>query len=238
MKRIDSIPGLRDEIDDGIKGGRYWPLLPRHDIYLSATGCDGRRFASLFRETWKRIPLWGRRRMLGHWRATAPTLEGWLAIQQQLEQHGIKRRPDPEPHYWMLPHLELTSDPLRNDVLAWTSDRGDRLKFHGEPVATMPDDVVQDLIAHELAHVMQSADGVWAGQSYPDGDVDYFYRDGTYLGGRLEIEVDADYTIMRWGFDTDSIERWADATGRRKIITIESEEQLICELARSIARGR
>ena len=41
--------------------------------------------------------------MLGHWRATAPTLEGWLAIQQQLEQHGIRRRPDPEPHYWMLP---------------------------------------------------------------------------------------------------------------------------------------
>ena len=42
---------------------------------------------------------------------------------------------------------------------------------------------------------------------------------------------------MRWGFDTDSIEHWADATGRRKIITIESEEQLICELARSMRAG-
>ena len=41
MRRIDEIRGLRDELKDGVKAGLFWPLLPRHDIYLSAAGCDG-----------------------------------------------------------------------------------------------------------------------------------------------------------------------------------------------------
>ena len=239
MKRIDSIPGVRDHIKDGIKGGHYWPLLPRHEIYLSATGCDGRRFASLFRETWKRLPLWARRRMLGHWRAKAPTLKGWLTLQQLGEQNGIRRKPDPKPQYWMCPLIKLTSDPLPDDVLGMVNDRGVRLSFHGEPVAAMPDDVVQDLIAHELIHVVQTALGIRTRLEHTvdtDGHIDtiasFYTPTGEYWGDAADLENDADLTMVAWGFVPDSIDRWSLAEGRSKTIIIQNEE----DLARHIAR--
>ena len=67
----DAVAFLLEEIKQGVKRGAYFPLLPRHNVYLFAplpeTG--GERFARLFIETWKRIPLGPRRRILKHWKS-------------------------------------------------------------------------------------------------------------------------------------------------------------------------
>jgi hypothetical protein len=61
------------------KGEPWFPLLPRHDIYLFAPNCGGEQFSSLFGETWKRLPLFARRRILRHWRIDdCPTLVSYF----------------------------------------------------------------------------------------------------------------------------------------------------------------
>ncbi len=56
-----------DAKDDG--GPSYIPILPRHGVYLFCVAGDGRRFARLFGQTWRKMPFWARRRLLKHWRA-------------------------------------------------------------------------------------------------------------------------------------------------------------------------
>ena len=56
-------------IGPGLATGSYTPILPRHGIYLFAQNRRGGRFARLFCETWARLPLGSRRRMLRHWRS-------------------------------------------------------------------------------------------------------------------------------------------------------------------------
>ena len=63
---------LRRSIRKGLKDGFFHRLLRRHPIYLFTPEVDGgSRFASLFRETWNRMPRSAQRRILKHWR-TAP----------------------------------------------------------------------------------------------------------------------------------------------------------------------
>ena len=68
---MGSTMGL-DEFREMIKQPGFYPLLPRHRVYLFApvpsTEDEGKRFARLFIETWKRIPLGPRRAILRHWR--------------------------------------------------------------------------------------------------------------------------------------------------------------------------
>ncbi len=59
----------------------------------------------------------------------------------------------------------------------------------------MPVDVVQDLIAHELAHGLQSAYGIRCARKYADGRAEYVTKDGDIFGGNYDIEEDADCTI-------------------------------------------
>ena len=102
----------------------------------------------------------------------------------------------------------------------------------------MPDDVVQDLIAHELAHVMQRQEGVVCVKEYSDGRADWVDRDGNWWGGNFEIEWDADERMVIWGFDPESIDRWSLATGRKKVIQLEGPEGRAKVFARLERHGR
>jgi hypothetical protein len=95
---------------------------------------------------------------------------------------------------------------------------GHRLRFRSKYVDAMPDDVFQDVIAHELAHVLRQAEGVRCIREYADGRAHYVDRNGHLFGGNFEIELDADELMTRWGFDPESVDRWSLATGLTKVV--------------------
>src|SRR5262249_23509929 len=72
MRIDDWIPEFRDIIKAGLEESRVVRLLPRHDVYLWVYDGDGRRFALAFQETWKRLPLGARRRLLSYWASARP----------------------------------------------------------------------------------------------------------------------------------------------------------------------
>jgi hypothetical protein len=103
--------------------------------------------------------------------------------------------------------------------------------FRAKTIAKMPDVVVQDVVAHELAHVYQKANGIRPAGQHRGGAVDYVDRHGDYWGGKPEIEEDADWTAGLWGFDSDSIHRWyCDTRGiiERPLSEITPEELMKC----------
>lgn len=125
-------------------GGGVVPLLPAHKIMLLASHGGGERFAGLFRSVWAKMPLWGRRKILGHWR-------------DERQAAGL--------FIIGAPAVSLLDGPIHLDdrpcerVLGMVDRRGFRIQFRGDRAAEMPDDVAMDLIAHELAHVYQWAAG-------------------------------------------------------------------------------
>jgi hypothetical protein len=118
------------------------PLLPRPGITLFATDGEGERFADLFRQTWRRLPLFVRRRSLKHWRG------------------GIY------PYQMVSPLIEVLPGWSRRETgrglrgtWGFASYQGHKLQFWSKIVAAFPDALVMDLIAHEMAHVFQWACG-------------------------------------------------------------------------------
>ena len=71
------------------------------------------------------------------------------------------------------------------------------MQFWTKIVAAFPDELVRDLIAHELAHVYQYAIGL------DFGDDNY------------GCEEDADWTLERWGFSATAIDDWLREHGMR-----------------------
>jgi hypothetical protein len=202
MKRITSFsdPEFRDFMRKCVKSKGSFPLLPRHDIYLSAFAGDGRRFAANFRAAWERLPLNARRKLLGYW-----TREG-LAV-------GVI----------LSPIVELVEQAFlgRRDF-AVMDRQGHRLRFSAKFMDRMPDDVVRDIIGHEFAHCHQAALGIRCNRRYADGRAVYICRDGSVFGGNFELEEDADLTMHLWGFDPESPDRWAEEVGIRKTKTINT----------------
>ena len=122
---------------------------------------------------------WGpRRSILGHWRKPCPALCGL---------------PGPQIHL-----LDDWSDRQRGRGLrgdkAGVSWKGNRLRFWRRIVAAYPDVLVRDLIAHELAHVLQESRG--------------FEFENAY-----ECEEDADMRAEFWGFSSTEIDEWDLAQG-------------------------
>jgi hypothetical protein len=68
----------------------------------------------------------------------------------------------------------------------------------------MPDTLVCDLIAHELAHVYQWGTG-W----------------NLLEANRYAVEADADCEVEQWGFSADGIDEWARAKGISKVIDLD-----------------
>lgn len=163
------------------------PILPRHGVVVWTPGDDKQavRFARLFREAWKHLPLYARRRILGHWRDDdAPRIFGMV--------------------YSPLIHLEDDWDGrkrgrgLRGD-LGMVHREGHMIHFWTKIVAAFPDELVRDLIAHELAHVHQFACG-W--------DFDDSY----------EREEEADRRGELWGFSSTAMDEWMLEHGHTRVI--------------------
>ena len=68
----------------------------------------------------------------------------------------------------------------------------------------MPDALVCDLIAHELAHVFQWVSG-WN-----------LIEEDSYA-----VEVHADTLVKLWGFSSDAIDEWARAEGITKVVDLD-----------------
>ena len=92
---------------------------------------------------------------------------------------------------------------MRGD-LAECSRSGCQLRFWSRIVAAMPDALVCDLIAHELAHVYQWGIG-WR-----------LIEDDKYI-----VEEDADCLVEHWGFSANGIDEWARAKGITKVIDLD-----------------
>jgi hypothetical protein len=168
--------------------GVMFPLLPRHGIYLFAPHGGGERFAQLFVETWRRLPLRVRRRVLKHWST------------------------DPFPYQLFKPSIELLAgwssrDRGRGLRGTWgcSSHHGHTVRFWTRIVAAFPDHLVQDLIAHELAHVDQWAAG------WDLNEMDPF-----------EVEEAADWMVENWGFSATAMDEWAREQGVTKPINLDS----------------
>jgi hypothetical protein len=111
---------------------RYLTIQRSSDLYLPVLGFgDDVRFARIFRDTWRRIPLWARRRLVGYWRQS---------------QH------------WLLPVspcIELLGDWFERDRdLGCVGRAGHEIWFWAPIVDAFPEVHVAELIAHELAHVL------------------------------------------------------------------------------------
>ena len=179
-------------------------LLPGHSDVSLAVGCcgGGLRFRDLFRQTWRRIPLNPRRLIRDHWKL-------------DLSCGGNGADIELLPGWTTRGELECACVDLC----------GHRVQFHGPSVAEMPDDVVQDLVAHELAHVVQFAQYTPIVESISldvfatDDDEDEFID--ALLG-----EVEADRMILQWGFNPGSFDEWELATGRA---AIRSERCQACD---------
>ena len=122
-------------------------------LYLEGYGAaDDARFARVFSETWRSLPLWFRRRCVRFWTT-------------------MRTHPDA-----IVPRIEVAdvmSDWFRDDsdiAIAQCGMMGRLLTFCGPVVDAMPDDVLRILIAHELAHVHQWASG--EREKLPDGMVE------------------------------------------------------------------
>lgn len=200
-------------------------LLPRHGVMLQAIDGDGPAFVARFRATWRRLPLYARRGILRHWREperanVAPGVAEYLRA--MVAHRG-------GPLIWLVDTWTSRSrdGAIRDDLylMAEVREVGIQLHFHGEAFAAMPANVAEDVIAHELAHVLQYAlRGTEINQWPPD-----------------EVETEADDYITDWGFDPESPDRWARATGRVKIIDISDrppDEQRALMLDRLLRDGR
>jgi hypothetical protein len=174
------------------------PAAAPPGIFLWAEAGDAARFSGLFRQTWARLPLWVRRRLRRHWR------------------EGL-----PSPEISLVPTLIEDGSPAYGSA----GRRGHRLRFAAQSVDAMPDAVVQDLVAHELAHVLQNALGLFVIRR-PEEDSDLFGYPNGAVFGVWEMETEADDWIEDWGFDHDSIDDWALETGRARVREVSLEEYL------------
>jgi hypothetical protein len=174
--------------------GLFVPLLRRHNIYLRVLAGDGRRFARVFQTTWRRIPLGDRRRLLGYWKAEGPTHDIFLSPEVYL--------------------TELDAFPIDNEsIVGLASHFGHKLRFRADLVNRMPDAVAEDLIAHELAHAFQAATGIRPLES-SNGTAIFSGLNGE-LWEEHTLEYHADVIAEEWGFDTNSVDRWASMNRER-----------------------
>jgi len=191
-------------VKPGVKRGDHHPLAPRHAVYLRAYASGGARFAHLFRETWDRLPLNARRAILKLWKSN------------DVRSTGVLLSPD----------IEYASDWSGKEPgdVGYVRCGGHIIRFASRRVEKMPDDVVQDLIAHELAHVYQWASG-----------------EDMHVLDSFDIEYFADEIMDYWGFDPESIDRWGLETGVTKLVDVdkltESQKKRLRARAKRAGRG-
>jgi hypothetical protein len=164
----------------------FFPIVPTSRLWLPRLGVgNDERFANIFRDTWRQIDIRARRLMVAHWRNGQPR----YAIQ------GL----------WS-PTIRLCRSWQFNEW-SWRGPRdlgacgsgGHSLYFYAPVVDAMPTKHVGELIAHELAHVIQYATG---DLPRPGG------TDRTIPRSCDPIENIADEYMEWWGFDPSAIDEW------------------------------
>jgi len=161
----------------------FVPIVPTSRLWLPKLGIgDDERFANIFRATWHKIDRKARRLMVAHWRKGLP----------RYEIQGL----------WS-PTIQLTDEWKFYDW-SWRHSRdlaacgcgGHSLYFYAPVVDAMPTIHVEELIAHELAHVIQYATG-----EEP--------RTDTTKPRMLDAtENGADGYMEYWGFDSEAMDDW------------------------------
>jgi hypothetical protein len=193
------------------------PIIPRSNLFLVRYDHGNEeRFSTLFKAAWKQIPLSARRQMLGHWRGEDEAKPLCAVIRMP---RGVRSAQGQDVRKCLLsPRIELlhgwtggrSDDKLfpgmgdhRGEV-AGVFGKGHLMRFCAPLVDRMPDDVVHDLVGHELAHVYQHAVG--------------YDRMFGYEPGHGELEENADELMESWGFRIDSVDEWAVSVGLAKRI--------------------
>lgn len=159
-------------------------LLPRHRIVLNCarSPSDVPKFVSAWRSTWRRLPLGARRDILRFWR----TANGF--------GFDVRRMTG------RCPAIDVQGLPLAcGDSYAAVLESGARICFNPDAVHDMPAEVLETLIAHELAHVVRRGNG-W------EVDPGKYHND---WWAYLEEEEAVGYDLAAWGFDDESIDVWA-----------------------------
>lgn len=174
---------IPDEVLDSAP--EFFPIAPNSRLWLPKLGIgDDERFADIVRKTWKMIPTWARRMMVKYWRACpggfipafwSPTIA--LDLDWHFSEHGFRHPKD----------------------LAACGCFGHRLFFYAPVVDAMPSQHVEELIAHELAHVVNHASG------------DVIQTDRTQPRWNDVAEEIADEIMQTWGFDPWAMDRWLKA---------------------------
>lgn len=142
---------------------------------------DLEHFKSVFISVWETIPREDRVSVESHW--------------------SCYRRETGRP-----PRIELSDGQVNHNpqVLATTASIGMVIIFRWQICHCMPDDVLKALIAHEMAHVHQSAIGKSLHNMTVE-DLRGIVLDQSQICGRLRddalIEIHADETMTTWGFD-------------------------------------
>ena len=164
----------------------FMPIVPSSRLWLPRLGIgDDKRFAAIFRDTWPRIPLKARRLMVNHWRKSEPiwAIQGFWSPMIQLADD------------W-----EFSDRTVRHPKdFAACGRNGHSLFFYAPLVDAMPGHHIQELIAHELAHVIQYALGE------PSS------TDRTLPRWCDEAESHADEIMELWDFDPWAMDDWIDA---------------------------
>ena len=202
------------------------PIIARSNLYFHPWGWgDETKFIRNFSETWRKLPLWARRRMLRHWRT------------DEMKMIGCTIHPKADLREGMTVSLDLFVSPKIELLPGWVGGREDAIadpdEHAGEYAAVflvghimrfwhvrfdvMPDDAAQSVIAHELAHVLQHANGF----------DNHFGCDDPPQG---LVEEDADEIMDAWGFDPFAADEWAASVGIAKLIRTESLEEVMHHL--------
>jgi hypothetical protein len=164
-------------------------VLPQTGVKIRLeTGCDADldHFGELVLAVWNRIDDSDRRRIADHWSkmAVRPPMIGLLASS------------------WF-------EDP---NAFARTKHFGRTVAFDWPSCRLMPDDILESLIAHELAHVYQWAIGKFS--TLTENDIDWNARGHfkhlvkQWIGDEGRVELHADQTMSRWGFDPLDVHAW------------------------------
>lgn len=147
-----------------------FPIDTGHGISLNLLRPDEQdRLIRLFKEVWHTIPDTDRRLIAAF----------WLGV--RFSNHP--RVPAPR---------IVASDHVANGGAA-VAEEGYHLIFSVRHIRAMSDHILKAAIAHELAHVLQHAEGATWGPHT-----------------RQEIEDDAEAKTFEWGFNSDELQNWVD----------------------------
>ena len=160
-------------------------VLPRRKLFLEhEVGTDAARLVRLFREAWRRLPLYVRRALLALW-ARPPHWPADVALPADFKGAVFAR----VRLVRTLGQCNMLGDELAAplEAMGCCSSNGRLVRFSDAWCSLLSDEAVRVLVAHELCHAFFRARG-W----YDDDPFDEEHAD---LEGRLD----------EWGFDEELV---------------------------------